>query len=56
MTISAIEAGADLGEVESQSAHSPPSVDLNNVGALCSLMKIYESGQVLDEDERGKWT
>jgi hypothetical protein len=51
MTISAIEAGADLGEVESQSAHSPPSVDLNNVPALCSLMKMYESGQVSDEDE-----
>ena len=51
MTMSTIEAGVNLGEVEGQSGYSSPSIDLNNVDALCSLMKMYESGQVLDEEE-----
>jgi hypothetical protein len=51
MTISTAEPGTNLGEAEVLPSYSSTSVDLNNVDALCSLMKMYESGQVLDQEE-----
>jgi hypothetical protein len=51
MTISTTEPGTNLGEAEVRPSYSSPSVDLTNVDALCSLMKMYESGQVLDQEE-----
>ena len=44
MTISTIEAGINLTEAEVRPSYSSPTGDLNNVDALCSLMKMYESG------------
>ena len=51
MTISTIEPETNLAEAEVRPSYSSPTGDLNNVDALCSLMKMYESGQVLDEEE-----
>jgi hypothetical protein len=51
MTTGTIEAGTNLSEADAHTSYSSPSIDLNNVDALCSLMKMYESGQVLDEEE-----
>jgi hypothetical protein len=51
MTTSTIEAGTNLSEADVHTSYSSASVDLNNVDALCSLMKMYESGQTLEEEE-----
>lgn len=52
MTMSPIEMEANADDVSVQTtACSSPSADLNNVDALCSLMKIYEASQLLDEEE-----
>jgi hypothetical protein len=51
MTISRLEGETNLNEIDVHTSCSSPSVDLNNVDALCSLMKMYESSQILDEDE-----
>ena len=51
MTTSTIEVETKLSGVDGGTSCSSASVDLNNVDALCSLMKIYESGQILEEEE-----
>ncbi len=38
-------------EVTLQSAESADTFDANHAGALRALMELYESGQVLDEEE-----
>ena len=52
MTTSTIEAETKLSGADLHTSRSSASVDdLNNVDALCSLMKMYESGQILEEEE-----
>jgi hypothetical protein len=51
MTTSTIEAETKLSGADVHTSCSSASVDLNNVDALCSLMKMYESGQILEEEE-----
>ncbi len=51
MTISSLEAETNLSEIDVPPSCSSTSVDLNNVDALCSRMKMYESSQILDEEE-----
>jgi hypothetical protein len=49
--MSSVETEASANDVSIQiTACSSPSADLNKADALCSPMKIYEAGQ-LDEEE-----
>jgi hypothetical protein len=52
MTTSTIEAETKLSGADLHTSRSSvPVDDLNHVDALCSPMKMYESGQIVEEEE-----